>query len=157
MKTILTDFKFNSKLLAIILFVTLVVGFTGVASAEIISDEWQWIGSDDKTGIFFNTESFQKTGDTTYVVWIKLQFTEAYGKEMAKEFGYNQFFSHMLFKNEYDYYNKQERNMYIDIFDEFGEVFDSFEGSKTWEVIILDSDSEVIFNATYDYYKQHYQ
>ena len=140
------------KLLAIILFVTFIVGFAGVASAA----EWEYIHSNRDESLFFDTESLQKTGSQTYVVLIKRQFTEDHGKVLAEKFGYSQVLSHLLIKDEFDYYNQKVRGIYIEVYDIEGNVVELFESDKKWDIISTMSDNDIIFNATYDYYKKHY-
>ena len=143
------------KLLAIILFVTLVVGFTGVASAA----NWEYIGSDDKQGCFFDTESFKKTGSQTYAVWVKAEYTDAYGRELAKKYRFDRPVSHMLTKYEYNYVDSKARILQVIFYDKGRKTITSgdFSDTATWGSLIPDSMGEMIFHTTYDYYKKHYQ
>ena len=142
------------KLVAIILFVTLVIGFTGVASA----DEWEIMGSNDERTLFFDKQSFQKTSSETYVVWVKWEYIEAYGKKVANENGYSRPVFQELTMLEFDYYNKKTKMKSRIFYDKKGEVLYSSEDHDVkWENLIPNTIGNRIFDITYDYYKKHYK
>ena len=139
------------RLLAVVLFVTLLISFAGVASAA----DWQFITSDDEASAFFDTQSF--TGDKnskTYTVWIKWQPSEDYIKEFAKR--YKKDISYVLIKNQYDSINKKMRFLNFTFYDVNSEIAASNTEQTPWEDIIPKSHGGKVFNATYAYYKEHY-
>ena len=142
------------KLLAVILFVILVVGFTGVASAA----EWQLIGSEDKRDMFFDTQSFEADkASKTYTVWLKSQFTEDYCEKLTDTNKYEKMFLYTLTQIKIDYKNKKMQYVSSFACDIDGGILDSFDMVSEWYSIDSGSIEERVFKKTYDYYKKHYQ
>ena len=142
------------KLLTILLFCILTVGMTSVSSAK----EWQFVTSNNEFGIFFDTQSLQKTDTTIYSVWTKHEYTEAAGKRTAIEYKYNRPISHMLQKMEFNYSTKQFKILTYTFYDKSSATIDYFTyPSPRWNTIIPDSMVEELFTASYNYYKKHYQ
>ena len=63
-----------------------------------------WIGSNDRIGVFYDSESFQyNTNLKTYSIWVKKQFTDAFGKEESTRLKLPNPISYTLEKIEYNY------------------------------------------------------
>ena len=141
------------KLLVIILFVTLIVGFTGVASAE----EWELIKSYNEQSYFFDKQSFEEDKNLkTYTFWLKSQYTEAYGKEEAHKYKYKKDASYELAQIKIDYENMKMQVLACYVYDKKGNLLYSNESANEWESIILDTYGKTWFNATYAYYNNEY-
>jgi len=142
------------KLLAILLFCFFAI--SNINTAFTNADRWQWLYSDDKKELFFDTQSFAKTGQTTYSAWIKTQMTEQYGKIYAKKVNLSSPISHILELYEFNFEKKQIRILQIVIYNHNGEVLDSFTSNhETWSAIIPQSIGEAPLQVTNDYYIKH--
>ena len=144
------------RLLTILLFCILTVGMASVACAE--EDKWQYASANNIIVMFFDTKSFQKTGDNTYSTYIKHSYMETYGKSLADELKLKQPVSYSLYKNEYNYSTKQSRCLSVVHYanDDTQLGAQSYNNAK-WQKHVPDSVDEAIFDATYEYYKKHYQ
>ena len=146
------------KLLTVILFCALTLGMasmTGAAEAK-----WQrilenFMAADYK--IFYETNSFKTTSNTTYSVLIKYSFPESEAIQMNKLVGwplnatYNLRTIHLDYKNKvflqessFDFYNKNDKFIKtVTIEDADWDIFGDFEAE--------------IFKETFPYYDKHYR
>lgn len=131
-------------------------------ATEASNDRWVWIASNDEVGYFFDTQSFQDKSvpvikKEAYSVWIKTQYTEAYGKEMAKEEGFAEAASHSMSKFEFDYNNKTLTSLAYAVYGKNGKILYSDQKTSKSEQIIPDTMGEAIFYTTYSYYVKYYK
>ena len=142
------------KLLTILLFCVLTVGMASVTSAA----DWRFvIISDGNDNYFFDTQSFRKTGDTTYIVWAKIEFSEVSGQKNAKIIKTQQPVAYELSKYEYNFQNEEWRILASAWYGKNGDTLYSYSTPMSWNAIFPNSIGEVIFLVTYDYYKKNYK
>ncbi|MDL2281435.1 hypothetical protein LJC10_06245 [Selenomonadales bacterium OttesenSCG-928-I06] len=141
------------KLLTIILICVLAIGFTNIAKAA----DWLQFGSNDEQTIFFDTQSFQKTGDTTYAVWFKRQYTDAYKKEEIKKNNYNPP-AYDLCYMEFNYLSKKNKILSLVSYDSNNNVIRSIDepSFSKWENIVPNSMGANMFKMTYYFYKEYH-
>ncbi len=140
------------KILTVILFLT-VLSFASIANAA----NWEWITSDNKVGFFFDTQSFQKVDySKNYTVWLKYQYTEAYGEKISKDFGYKEAVSHTLVKHEFDFKNQKFRILSAFYYSKSNTSLDYLKTTSQWVDIPPGSMWESVMLKTYEYYLKHY-
>ena len=142
------------KLVMALLFCILTVGMASVASAA--ENRWQYLASNNRSVLFFDTQSFQKTGATTYSVLIQVEYSEAESLSMAEAININTPVAFELSKDEYNFHNKTSRFLASTYYDKNGNVLRTDLATTEWTTIPPNSIGEFIFNATYDYYKKNY-
>ena len=144
------------KLLAVVLFVALLIGFAGVAIAAEEVEEWELAYANEDCNYFFDKLSFGEDKELkTYKVWEMYEYSEAYSKELTEMYQYKTLLSYALVRVEYDYTNKRSRIFSIIHYDKNGNKIDAFY-DLGWTDITPNTIDEELFNATYAYYKKHY-
>ena len=154
------------KLLIILLFCILTVGMTSIASAAenvaniMSAADWQWLrDTGNEESWFFDAQSLKKVSDTTYSVWVKMEYSEAKAKEVTEFFNFKTPFACSLSQYEFNFRDKTYRFLAVPTYyDTEGNVLlaDDNRPDK-WDPVFPKAVNETIFNATYDYYKKHYQ
>jgi len=145
------------KVLAVLYLVCMMFfGFTNISSAA----NWQWITSTDDSTYSFDTTSLKDKSIKTptpeysqlvYSVWIKCEYTDAKGEELAAQLNYNRPIKYYLSEREYDYKNKATRINTMHIYAKDGTRIDSVPSyllGSSFESIIPDSIGEIIYNTT---------
>ena len=138
------------KLLTILLCCLLTAGMASAVSAA----KWQFIRIIYDNPMHFDSDSFEKTGDTTYSVWLRLQLPEDQSKRLAGQKGP---VSYLYTKAEFDYTRRTIKMLAGKKTDIKGKIISTETYDYNWEDIIPDTPNEAIFNVTCDYYKKNYQ
>ena len=133
------------RLLAVVLFVALLIGCVGVASAE----EWEFIGSNNQADVFRLYRYDYDENSRIYTVRIKYQYTEAYGKKIADEIGLKIPVSHSLSLVEIDVANKRVQHLRFKTYNKKGNIIYSSTSVSEWESANSGIFGEHIFNEIY--------
>ena len=149
-------FMMRKILVSLFLVFIMVFGFASVSSAA----NWQWITSTDDTTYSFDTTSLKDKSTKTlnpeysqfiYSVWIKCEYTDAKGEELAAQLNFNKPIKYTLSEREFDYKNKATKTNAMHIYAKDGTRIDSVPSyllGSSFESIIPDSVGEVIYNTT---------
>ena len=153
------------KLLCVLLLMGLCVGMTSIASAaENVANiasaaDWQWLRDTvNEESWFFDAQSLKKVSDTTYSVWVKMEYSEAKAKEVTEFFNYKKPFACALSQYEFNFHDKTYRFLAVPTYyDIEGNVLADDNRSDKWVPVFPKAVDETLFYATYDYYKKHHQ
>ena len=143
------------RLVAVVLFITLFIGFTGVASAA----DWRTVipGFSGTKGMFFDAESFEENKSLkTYTVLLKREFHADYAKKLTNENKYEKLVLYSISKMEFNPAKRQVSASYEKYYDENDQVVavDNYKGE--WVDITAGSVGDSILSVTYEYYKKNY-
>ena len=142
------------KILTVLLFCVLTIGMASVASAA----EWQPIRNDyDDWTWVFDGQSFKRMDYKTYSVWLKLEYPETAGAEIAEALKLKAPVAYAFRKHEYNFQDEKSRVVALALYDKKGNTLYSFSDPTQWKQIFPNSIDASLFNATYDYYKKHYK
>ena len=165
------------RLLVVILFLTLLISFVDVSSAE--EEGWQYIGSNNQAVVFEAPLVVYDENSKTYTAWIKYQYTEAYVKKISDEIGlkipvsfsrseikidYDNERIHHLKSNTYnkndnfiysksevklDYINGRVQHLKFNTYNKNGNIIYSNTSASEWESVRTGIFGEHIFNEIY--------
>lgn len=137
---------------------------TGVSSAA----NWRWITSTADTTYSFDTTSIidksYKISNTEYAnfvysVWVKYEYTDSKGEDMAKELSFNKPVGYALNELEFDYKNNGVRIKAMHVYGKDGTHLSSvpsYAFSSSFESIIPETTGEAIYKTTFKEYKTQY-
>lgn len=138
------------KIFILVLLYALLICSSTITNAN---ERWYEVSFNDIFQVYFDTQSFQKSENNGYYVWVKWQYTEAYGKELSKKFKFKNPISHVLRRVELDFVDKRYRFLSDTYYDIKGKVPYSNHEHGDWKSITPESTIEIIFHTTYNYYK----
>ena len=142
------------KLLTVILLLTFVIGFAGLASA---SPDWRIATGDKQIDHYFDTQSFKTTGPQTYSVGVRMVYALYFGLQEANRLGYDNPLGQIISTMEYNHANRTARILSTTYYDVNGTVIHASEVAESWKSNASYRSGKVMFNKTYEFYKNNYK
>ena len=111
---------------------------------------WQFYSEDEDQSSYFETASFQKTSNNSYIVLIKQQLTDAFGADLGRNIGHKVPIAYRIFKMEVNFKENKSRIVAQSQHAKNGTVLYMNEQAMAWQI-----DNGTV-DATYDYYKKNF-
>lgn len=139
------------KILSVFTFLILLFAL----STAYAADRWQWITSTDDTTYSYDTTSIKGSYDNSYLVWLRLDYTEEEGQRQMKAFNYSEPSSYSLAQFEFDYKHTRTRLVSHYVYSNAGKMISSNDYSyANWKTIAPDTIMEHVYMVTYDAFKK---
>jgi len=126
----------------------ILIGLLILGDAEAWGADWKFIKSDDFSSSYYDAQNIIRPSKNIIRVWIKREFTEEYKRKIkgkhGKEFENS---DNDMILLEINCLEKKSRCLSLTVYDNKGKLIWSSSSQTKWELIIPESNSEVIYKA----------